>query len=256
MKKTFFWIIMFIVIAALGATVGFLMGNKNTGSNNTPTPTETTTTQTPEATLSTTTTTSVSATPTSSAQTIKESFYVTSSNGLNLREGPSTKDKIVFVIPFGGIFEADAKTDGWYHGSYKTYKGYVSAEFVSAKSPTTGWLSYHNSTYNFNLQLPNKTWAKYQTSIVTNPEGATQDIKFLLPTTDTEWAEYPVFNPFVITVYTTAQWNALDKNAPHPSKIGANSKYVFGFSTAQAAPKDLIKTDLQVDEIRATFFLN
>jgi hypothetical protein len=193
------------------------------------------------------------ATATVKAGTTK--YYVTAVEGLRLREGPSTTDKIIVLMPFGAEFLADSETNGWLHGMYAehlgAFDGYCSKDYVSTTNPTANWTTYTNSKYGFSIKLP---WSDYtvDTKIY---DGITEDIRFWIPTTDSSWPEYPKYNLFVITIYTSAQWDAAKAAGGPISTLLANKSWVYGFSNAQATPSDgQAKFDM-LSQVRATFKL-
>lgn len=54
-------------------------------------------------------------------------------DGINLRKGPSTDDKVVIQIPLGSEIKIypDTEKDGWVKASYDGKKGYVKREYVT-----------------------------------------------------------------------------------------------------------------------------
>ncbi len=51
-------------------------------------------------------------------------------NGVNIRELPSTKSKVLIAVPRGTEVRVSAEIDGWYCISYGAYQGYMSADYV------------------------------------------------------------------------------------------------------------------------------
>jgi len=118
---------------------------------------------------------------------------------------------------------------------------------TSSPTPTASkdWKDFSNDQYGFSLRLTDN-WQNYRWQEENPNDGsATKWIRFYVPTTDPNYADgaMPGYaNPFVISVYTPAQWAAVDMNGPHDTYIGENDKYVIAYSSWQACPTDLCDT--------------
>lgn len=71
-----------------------------------------------------------------------ETLYVNSGDGLCIRSLPTTKSKIIDVLPFGAsVYLADDDPDisraGWYRIRTEWADGYVCADFVQTENPTS-----------------------------------------------------------------------------------------------------------------------
>lgn len=157
---------------------------------------------------------------------------------------------IVIVVLIGGI-----ALGYWYANKNKTKEEAVitptptisiTASKSASASPTPSaskdWKDFSNDEYGFSLRLTDN-WQNYQWQEENPNDGtATKWFRFYIPTNDSNYAsgEMPGYaNPFVISVYTKAQWNALDKSGPHDTYIAENDNYVIAFSSWQACPTDL-----------------
>ena len=70
-----------------------------------------------------------------------ETLYVNSGDGLCIRSLPTTKSKVIDVLPFGAsVYLADDDAEvtraGWYRIRTEWADGYVCADYVQAENPT------------------------------------------------------------------------------------------------------------------------
>lgn len=79
-------------------------------------------------------------TPTASSQesftveAFNGTYYVSSSGGLNVRQGPSIQYDIIGTLPYGEeITVTGSVADDWFEISYQGTNGYISAKYVSAE---------------------------------------------------------------------------------------------------------------------------
>jgi hypothetical protein len=176
--------------------------------------------------------------------------YVTATDGLRLRQGPSLDAAIISLMPFASEVTIDGQSDSWYHCIYGSQTGYCHKDYISKENPTANWVTYTNSTYGFSIRLP---WSDYTTDTHTYP-GITEDVRFWVPTADSGWPEHPRYNIFVVTVCTKAEWNIIKaSDGPKPSYLGENANWVFAFSQSQATPSDATNKISLIPQIRATF---
>lgn len=64
-------------------------------------------------------------------------YYITSSGGLNVRNGPSIQYDIIGILPYGEEIVVTGKVaDDWFEISYQGKNAYISAKYVSA-APVT-----------------------------------------------------------------------------------------------------------------------
>lgn len=123
-------------------------------------------------------------------------------------------------------------------------------------SATTDWKTYKNDQYGFSVTLTDN-WQHYRyEEELPNDGSAVVWFRFYIPTTDKNWSDAlsGYANPFVISVYTKAQWAAVDMNAPHDVYIGENAKYVIAYSSWQACPTDLcdVINSAELNKIKAS----
>jgi hypothetical protein len=101
-------------------------------------------------------------------------------------------------------------------------------------------LTYTNSAYGFTLTFP-ATWKGYKLKekVFT---GSVITYYINIPTTDSsavasDESDAGYYSPFAITVYTLAQWGALQaEEGPKDTLITQNDTYAFGWSQANGIP--------------------
>lgn len=65
-------------------------------------------------------------------------YYVTSSGGLNVRQGPSIQYDIIGNLPYGEkITITGTVNNNWFEISYEDTNGYIFSKYVSTEAPTT-----------------------------------------------------------------------------------------------------------------------
>lgn len=91
----------------------------------------------------------------------KTQLWVTAEGGLNMRENPDTKSKILILIPFGTKLESDEIKDDWYKVTYMDKAGWVNKKYVTtvapAQNPTGDWKSFQNKSFGYSVRYP-KDW--------------------------------------------------------------------------------------------------
>lgn len=107
---------------------------------------------------------------------------------------------------------------------------------------------YTNSEYGFTLNLP-LTWGDYTTQLGPKADGVagtSDSVAFSLPD------QTPLF---VIKIYPETVWDDIQQaEGPTPIYLGENSKYVFGYSTAQdAANETMVSRISEIKDIMKTF---
>jgi len=111
-------------------------------------------------------------------------------------------------------------------------------------------IPYNDSMYGFSLTFP-QTWKGFTTKNRTldwGSFGTSDSIDFSLPDQEA------LFN---ISVHTKSQWQKIDAKSlemPHPTYLGENDKYVFGYDQAQYAANDTMITRMnEIKDIVKTF---
>jgi len=88
----------------------------------------------------------------------KTQLWVTAEGGLNMRENPDAKSKILILIPFGTKLESDETQGDWYRVTYMDKAGWVNKKYVTTQaptqSPTTGWKNFQNKSFGYSVQYP------------------------------------------------------------------------------------------------------
>lgn len=123
------------------------------------------------------------------------------------------------------------------------------------------WKNYTNSTYGFSLTFPNDNWKNYKVIEFAPTDGsATKYLYLAVPTTDASWSELNgqagFASPEAITVYTTAQWAAVQNDPTAGTVVGQNSTYVFTMGGWQATPSDLANTNFATKTLTSSFTVN
>jgi hypothetical protein len=75
----------------------------------------------------------------------QNTLYVSSSSGLNLREGAGTRYKVVANMPNGSRLEVIETQRDWVKVSYKGQQGYISKEYVTENKPAANASSKRSS---------------------------------------------------------------------------------------------------------------
>jgi uncharacterized protein YraI len=76
----------------------------------------------------------------------QKTMYVSSSNGINLREGPGTSYKTIANIPNGSKLDIVGTDDEWVKVSYEGKTGYVSKQYLTEDKPQNQNSSKKNSS--------------------------------------------------------------------------------------------------------------
>lgn len=184
-----------------------------------------------------------------------KALYVTSEVGLNLRETPDTKAKVLIIIPYGTKITVLAEQADWAQTTYDGKTGWVSAEFTQSTDP----LVYKNETYGFGLTFK-PSWAGYKFFEANNAGSTTIKTYYVaLPTTDAAWDESAsgvtkgYASLFVMGVYTKAEWAKMAGGEILPAKLGESDKYVYTYLPGQAYATDLKTQFGEVADIIKTF---
>jgi len=74
----------------------------------------------------------------STAATTVNLCQITTTRDIRLREEPNTASTVLAVVPHNSTFQALEQVTGWYHITYGTVDGWISAEFVTAKGSCGG----------------------------------------------------------------------------------------------------------------------
>lgn len=187
--------------------------------------------------------------------TTVEALYVNSVVGLNLRETPSTKAKILIVIPYATKITVLEKQTGWVKTTYEGNTGWVSADYTQVTDP----LVYKDTTYGFGFTFKSN-WAGYKFVEYKNSESTTFKTYYVcLPTTDKNWDETSVGIPkgyaslFVMGIYTKEEWAKLVGGEMLPAKLGESDKYVYTYLPGQAHATDLKTQYGEISQIIKTF---
>lgn len=184
--------------------------------------------------------------------TEKEKVYVTAADGLNLRREPSVSSELLAIIPFGTELEVLEESGEWIKTNYNSKEGWVFASYTSKENP----LVYQNTEYGFQLTFK-QSWAGYK-FFQRTMDGATAVFYLGLPTKQAGWKSTGVdtgySGMFAIDVYTADQWATISAGEdPKPVKLGEKGNYVFAWSSAQSAPKDLEARFSEIKSIIDTF---
>lgn len=128
----------------------------------------------------------------------------------------------------------------------------------TTETTTTGNLTYTNDKYGFTLTFP-ATWKGYKFKEA-NIAGAIVTYYVEVPTTDKTFTgdslqDAGYYSPFVITVMTLAQRDALNPEGPNDQLITKNSQYAFGWSQANGTPPSDWTKDADINTIIASFKL-
>ncbi len=124
---------------------------------------------------------------------------------------------------------------------------------------TASALDYTNSTYGFTVTFPTG-WEGYKMKEA-NIAGATMTYYINIPTKDTaatgdSTAEAGYYSPFAISVYTLAQWAAVETSeGPKDTLITKNTTYAFGWSQANGIPASDFTKSSDIATIIASFKL-
>ncbi len=133
---------------------------------------------------------------------------------------------------------------------------------TSATDETANWKTYTNTKYGFTLTFTDK-WQGYRIkNFASSP--MTEVISVEVPTTDanyqsrsTEYVDAGYDYPFVISVWTTDQWNQWveGQDGPQSKKLGEKNGYVFAYMTWQDSPADLRASglDKEVTSVAESF---
>ncbi len=191
---------------------------------------------------------------TKKAETITQKIvYVNAEGGLNLRDTPAATGKLLVTIPNGTKLIVLEEKDGWYKVDYNGQTGWVSKEYTTDKSA----LEYANTEYGFKLTFPN-SWTGYKFYKKVSDDGSIT-LYAELPTKDAAFPSSSTSDPgyatmFALSVMTQTQWDAV-KNSEgiKPNYLGQNNKYVFAWSSAQAAPTDLVSQFKEIKTVIDTF---
>jgi hypothetical protein len=193
-------------------------------------------------------------------EVLDEFVYITSENGLNMREEPNADAPVLEVIPFATRIPVLEEEGDWIKTEYNDQEGWVWAEFTQSESP----LAYKNEKEGFQLTL-GSGWERYKVfEKLTDwgKAGKASTYYFSLPTSDTAWKEidgissgYASF--FAITVFTKEQWDFVNlEEGPRPQYLETSkSGKVITWSPAQAAPTELASKSNDVKKIIETFRL-
>lgn len=230
------YLIIGLVVALFAAAavwgVMYYLGQKDSGVDTTDTPTE-------EATKTTDTATD--------APTETKYLYINSEVGLNMRQTPDAKAKVLAIIPFGYKITVLEEQSGWVKTNYENKDGWVSVDYTQETDP----LVYENTTYGFGFTFKSD-WAGYKFIEANNPGSTTVKTYYVaLPTTDKKWSEPGLpagyASMFVMGVYTQTEWAKMSGDEMKPAKLGESAKYVYTYLPAQAYATDL---KLQYNEIK------
>ena len=71
--------------------------------------------------------------PASAESTSWFDCQVTTTNGLNFRDGPSLDNARIGLVRQGATLEAIGRTAGWFHVVYQGAEGWISADYVEAE---------------------------------------------------------------------------------------------------------------------------
>ncbi len=185
----------------------------------------------------------------------EEFLYITSEVGLNLREKPDTKSKVLGIIPYSTKILVLEKATGWIKTKYEGKTGWVSSEFVESIDP----LIYKNEIYGFGLKFK-PSWAGYKFFSVTNPGSEVVATYYVaLPTNDKNWDETSVgiekgyASLFVMGIYTKSKWADISGSEILPAKLGESDKYVYTYLPGQAHPTDRKTQYYEINEIIKSF---
>jgi len=130
---------------------------------------------------------------------------------------------------------------------------------ATATSATADWKTYTNEKYGFKLTF-NDLWKGYKVveEVPVENSDLVSDLylRVYVPTSSSVWSGKMdgYWDVFTVSVYSLKNWENLQaEEGPKPTMIDQNSKYVFGFSTAQDNPSD--GRDILVDakNIKNTF---
>lgn len=81
----------------------------------------------------------------------QDSYYVSSSGGLNLRKGPGANYATINSIPQGSKIEVlDQNNEEWWKVKYNNQEGYVAAKFLSEEKPSNSAENKPNNNSNSN----------------------------------------------------------------------------------------------------------
>jgi uncharacterized protein YgiM (DUF1202 family) len=181
--------------------------------------------------------------------------YISSEVGLNLREAPDTKSKVLIIIPYSVKIPVLDEQSGWIKTEYDSKTGWVSADFTQVENP----LIYENKTYGFSLNFK-PSWAGYRFFSANNPGSeVTATYYVALPTSDKNWDETSAgiekgyASLFVMGVYTKAKWAEIAGGEMLPAKLGESDKYVYTYLPGQAYATDLKTQYYEINEIIKTF---
>jgi len=185
----------------------------------------------------------------------EKSLYISSEVGLNLRETPDTKAKVLIIIPYATKIVVLEEQTGWVKTTYDGKTGWVSVDYTQATNP----LVYENETYGFGLTFK-ASWAGYKFFEANNSGSTTVKTYYVaLPTTDTAWDETSVgitkgyASLFVMGVYTKAEWAEMAGGEILPAKLGEGDKYVYTYLPGQAHATDLKTQYGEISDIIKTF---
>lgn len=132
-----------------------------------------------------------------------------------------------------------------------------------ATTTTDSDLVYTNKTYNYSITFDTK-WSSWKIKYA-KIDGSTATYYVEVPTTDANYAneesthDAGYASMFAISVYTPAQWTALQADGnPTDVKLAENSNYVFAWSHAQACPSDVQAKGIwdDISNVVKTFKLN
>lgn len=139
-----------------------------------------------------------------------------------------------------------------------TTKTTPSTTTSTTETATTGNLTYTNDKYGFTLTFPS-TWTGYKMKEATLTDSV---ITYYInvPTTDKTFTGDSVqdtgyYSPFVITVMTSAQRDALNPEGPNDQLIIKNDQYAFGWSQANGTPPSDWTKGADINTIIASFKL-
>ena len=185
----------------------------------------------------------------------EKSLYISSEVGLNLRETPDTKARVLIIIPYATKIVVLEEQTGWVKTTYDNKTGWVSVDYTQATNP----LVYENETYGFGLTFK-ASWAGYKFIEYINSESTTVKTYYVcLPTTDSAWDESMSGIPkgyaslFVMGVYTKAEWAEMAGGEILPAKLGEGDKYVYTYLPGQAHATDLKTQYGEISDIIKTF---
>jgi hypothetical protein len=184
-----------------------------------------------------------------------KTLYINSEVGLNLRETPNTKAKVLIIIPYGTQITVLAEQAGWVQTTYDGKTGWVSVEFTQSTDP----LVYKNETYGFGLTFK-PSWAGYKFFEANNSGSTTVKTYYVaLPTADKAWDETSsgitkgYASLFVMGIYTKAEWAEMAGGEILPAKLGEGDKYVYTYLPGQAHASDLATQYSEINTIIKTF---